>query len=238
MNSFFKKYIEFHEIWFKDSLVKILDHEFKVVFVGSELLVATGMTLEQTLGKHLYESAQIPEKNKILSNIILSEAIELKQAKHIFIANLNNHYRGYHVLLLTFEPIVEPESQHVIGAKLVFTPAEISYFFDVLIKVNEKIESNNLPDNDHYLTRREHQVAFLLCHDQDSCKIAKVLSLFNNKSILPTTVNNIICRYLFPKFDVNNKGLLIGRLKEQGYDKKIPNSLLSNQFIDLTKHKF
>lgn len=235
MNSFFKKFLEFHETYYQESFSIILDHEFKVAFVGNEYLAVTGKTRKQTLGKHLHESAQIPEKNKILSKVAFSEAIELKQIKQVFVANLYHPYPGYHILLLKFEPVIDPENQQVLGAKLVFTPTEIAYFFEILIQTNEKVEPNDLPDNDDYLTRREHQVAFLMCHCKDNYEIAKVLSIFNNKKILAKTINNIICRYLFAKFEVNNKGILIERLKELGYDKKMPNSLLSNQFIDLTK---
>lgn len=232
---FFKEYLEFHERYYKNSFSIILDHEFKVAFIGSEYLQVTGKTREQILGKHLHESAQIPEKNKTLSKLAFSEAIALKQDKQIFIANLYHPYPEYHILLLKFEPIIEPESQHVVGAKLVFTPTDIAYFFDILIQTNGQIDPNGLPENDDYLTKREHQVAFLLCHCKDNYEIAKVISLTKDKNIQAKTINNIISRYLFPKFHVNSKDELQAKLKTLNYDKKMPNSLLSNQFIDLTK---
>lgn len=234
--NFFQEYLEFNERYYKNSFSLTLDHEFNVAFVGSEFLQVTGKTREQTLGKHLHESAQIPEKNKILSKIAFCEAIALKQVKQIFIANLYHTYPGYHILLLKFEPIIEPESQQVVGSRLVFTPTDIAYFFDILIQINGRIEPNDLPDNDDYLTKREHQVAFLLCHCKDNYEIAKVISLTKDKNIQAKTINNIISRYLFPKFQVNNKEELQEKLKTLNYDKKMPNSLLSNQFIDLTKN--
>ena len=133
---------------------------------------------------------------------------------------------------------MEPESQQIIGCKLIFTPAEIAYFFSILIQTNGQIDPNDLPENDDYLTKREHQVAFLLCHCKDNEEIAKVISLTKDKSIQAKTINNIISRYLFPKFQVNNKDELQEKLKALNYDKKIPNSLLSNQFIDLTKNPY
>ena len=162
--------------------------------------------------------------------------LKSKSTKQVFITNLYHPYPESHILMLLFSPIMLDQDE-VIASRLDFTPVEISYFFQILININSKIEPSNLPDNDDFLTRREHQVAFLLCHCKSPSEIAQVLSLFNHKDIQAKTVNNIISRYLFPKFSANSKTELIDKLKEMNYNKKMPNSLLSNQFIDLTKHQ-
>lgn len=65
-------------------------------------------------------------------------------------------------------------------------------------------------------------------------EIANLIGKFEGKSITPSTVNNIIHRYLFKKFMVKNKEDLMDKLIENGYHKNMPNSLLSNIFVDIT----
>lgn len=233
MISNLEKYVEFCELFYIDSFTIVLDLDSKVVFVGNKFLEVVKRTKQEMLGKNLYETTQIPESNRKISDKAFPQAISNKETKQCFIANLYHSYPQAYILMLLFSPILTAENE-VIAARLDFTPVEISYFYHILIHTKNKIEPANLPDNDSFLTRREHQVAFLLCHCKNSSEIAQVLSLFNQKNIQAKTVNNIISRYLFSKFNVDTKAELINKLKEMNYDKKMPNSLLSNQFIDLT----
>lgn len=235
MNDKLYKYVEFCELFYADSFTIVLDLQGKVVFVGKKYLEVVKRTKQEMIGRHLYETTPIPESNRKLSSMTFPEAIRTKQTKQVFISNLYHPYPESHILMLLFSPIIADQNE-VIASRLDFTPVDISYFFQILININSKIEPSNLPANDDFLTTREHQIAFLLCHCKSPSEIAQVLSLFNDKEIQAKTVNNIISRYLFPKFEANNKTELIDKLKEMNYDKKIPNSLLSNQFIDLTKH--
>jgi hypothetical protein len=236
VNDKLDKYVELCELFYADSFTIVLDLERKVVFVGKKYLEVVKRTKEEMIGRHLYETTPIPENNRKLSGIAFPEAIRTKQTKQVFISNLYHPYPESHILMLLFSPIIADQNE-VIASRLDFTPVDISYFFQILININNKIEPSDLPDNDDFLTTREHQVAFLLCHCKSPSEIAQVLSLFNHKDIQAKTVNNIISRYLFPKFSANSKIELIDKLKEMNYDKKMPNSLLSNQFIDLTKHQ-
>jgi hypothetical protein len=234
MDNQLQEYVKYCESFYDDSFMVTLDLELNVVFVGKQYLKVINKSRKEVVGKPMYEITPIPEHNRALSKITFPQAIKNKQTKQIFIANLYHPYPESHILMLLFSPIINFQKE-VIAARLDFTPVEISYFFQILIQVNYKITPSNLPNNEDYLTAREHQVAFLLCHCQDTIDIARIISLFLEKNIVSKTVHNIINRYLFPKFNVKGKSDLIEKLKQEGYDKKIPNSLLSNQFIDLTK---
>lgn len=235
MNQTLKQYIKFAKQFQPASFMVILDHEFKIVFAGEEYLNVIKKTPEEALDKHIHVSTPIPERNKVLSKTAFTEALSSQKTKQIFIANLYHPYPDYYTLLLTFQPIVDLSTRLTVGARLEFIPANISYFFHILVQTSEKIEVNNLPDNDEKLTQREHQIAFLLFHCKDLHEIASVISLFNRKTISAKTVANIISRYLFTKFQVSSREELMNALSKYGYDQKMPNSLLSNQFIDLTK---
>lgn len=234
MRSRLDKYVEFCESFYADSFTIVLDLENKVVFVGKKYLDVVKRSKKEMIGQHLYKTTPVPENNRKLSAIAFSEAIRTKQTKQVFISNLYHPYPDSHILMLLFTPILDSNNQ-VIASRLDFTPVNISYFFQTLINIKNKIEPANLPDNNDFLTTREHQVAFLLCHCKSTSEIAQVLSLFNRKNIQAKTVNNIISRYLFTKFTASNKTELMDKLLGMNYDKKMPNSLLSNQFIDLTK---
>ncbi len=234
MNKYVEEYTKFCDLFYQDSFMVCMDMDLKLIAVGNKYLEVIKKSRTEVIGKPLYETTPIPEHNRNLSKIAFPEAIKTKQTKQVFIANLYHPYPDSHILMLLFSPILAPDST-VIAARLDFTPVDISYFFQILIKLNNKIPPNDLPDNDDFLTKREHQVAFLLCHCQDVIEIARVLSLFAENDIAPKTIHNIINRYLFSKFIVSSKVELLAKLHEIGYDKKMPNSLLSNQFIDLTK---
>lgn len=234
INNYLDKYVEFCEMFYHESFCVVCDMEKNVVFVGTEYLKVIQKRHTEVIGKNIYETTPVPEHNRKISDVAFPEAIKNKQQKQFFIANLNHPYPAYHVLLMLFTPVTNADNI-VIATKFEFTPANIAFFFQILIKVNKKIEPNNLPNNDNYLTPKEHQIAFLICHTKDIHEITTIINLFNKKDITEKTVHNIINRYLFTKFNVLNKKELLVKLYELGYDKHMPNSLLSNQFIDLTK---
>lgn len=232
MKKYLEEYVRFCNLFYQDSFMVCMDLDLKVIAVGNKYLEVINKSRTEVIGRPLYEITPIPEHNRARSKMTFPEAIRTKQTKQVFIANLYHPYPDSHILMLLFSPILAPDNT-VIATRLDFTPVEISYFFQMLIKLNNKIPPADLPDNDDFLTKREHQVAFLLCHCQDVIEIARVLSLFAENDVAPKTIHNII--YLFSKFTVSSKVELLAKLHEIGYDKKMPNSLLSNQFIDLTK---
>jgi hypothetical protein len=237
MMKYLDEYVKFCGTFYSGSFVVTLNLDREVVFVGDKYLDVIKKTREEVIGKPLYETTPIPEQNRVLSRIAFSDAISNKQTKQVFIANLYHPYPESHILMLLFSPILAPTTE-VIAMRLDFTPVDIAYFFQVLIRLNQKITPQDLPKNDDLLTIREHQVAFLLCHCKDVTEISQVVSLFSEKEVSSKTIHNIINRYLFTKFNVTSKSKLIDILRETGYDKKMPSSLLSNQFIDLTKSEF
>lgn len=234
MNEPLNEYIKYCELFYINSFTIVLDMDLNVVFVGEKYLNVINKTRQEVLGKPLYLTTPIPEHNRNLSKIAFPEAIQNKQTKQVFISNLYHPYPDSHILMLLFSPILNKED-NVIASRLDFTPVDISYFLQILINANPKITPCEIPSSEQFLTKREHQIAFLLCHCRSTLEITQVLNLFNTKSITQKTVHNIISRYLFVKFEVKTRSKLILKLFENGYDKNIPNSLLSNQFIDLTK---
>lgn len=229
-----EEYVRLCSLFYSDSFIVSLDTKQNIVFAGKKYLSVIGKTNEEVIGKSLYSVTPVPENNRKIANTVFPEAIVKQTTKQIFISNLFHPYPDSHILMLLFSPIITIDQQ-LIAVQLEFTPVEIAYFFQVLIKINKKIEPCDLPDNDDFLTKRQHQVAFLLCHLSDTAEITKIISLFSPNDITSKTVHNIINRDLFTKFKVTKRQDLIEKLHRMGYNTKMPTSLLSNQFIDLTK---
>jgi hypothetical protein len=59
------------------------------------------------------------------------------------------------------------------------------------------------------LTKRELQILYFLNNNKSPKEIANILSKQENKQLAPATVLSIICKQLYPKFEVGNTGSLI-----------------------------
>lgn len=237
MDKVLEKYVRFIRALCGKELLVILDTKLNIIFISPECLKLTKISSrKEVLGRNIFEVTDVPQCNKIIAHSEFSAAIDSNKRKQFFSTNL---YRAspHYSLLINFQPITNPRAENQIMCALVeFVPVELSYFYDLLLNNEVLVEGPNLPDNDKFLTRREHQIAFLLFHSKNLIEIANLIGKFEGKSITASTVNNIIHRYLFKKFMVKNKEDLMDKLIENGYHKKMPNSLLSNIFVDITNY--
>lgn len=234
MDNYLESYIKFCETFYADSTMILVDENLISVFVGSGYTNATKIPKENVVGKHIFASANIPEKNRELSLRSFEKAIKSQKIIGLLIANLYRNNPDIHVLGAYLYPILHPESKKTIALRFEFYQISLSYFYHIIIKSEQNIPYNTLPDNDEWLTRREHQIAFLLFYCKSISEVAKVISVFEQKNISEKTINNIINTYLYKKLGVCNKVSLLQKLEDLGYNKKMPNSLLSNFFIDLS----
>lgn len=234
MDNFLKKYVEHCEIFYKQSFMILMDKHLTAVFVGDKFLEVAERTRESIIGVHIHGTAKIPSVNLEPSLKAFNKAISQNKIINLIITNLNRRNVDLHTLGAQLYPVQNPNTQEVVGLRFEFNQIKLDYFFHIVIKVLDKIEVSPQPDNDTFLTSREHQIAFLLFYCKNTTEIAQVITLFNNKTTTEKTIRNIISKQLYPKFAATNRASLMNGLKEAKYDQKIPNSLLSNQFIDLS----
>ncbi|WP_158649261.1 helix-turn-helix transcriptional regulator [Aquella oligotrophica] len=236
MNKHLEKYIRHCEDFYSDTFMIVLDRDLIARFAGNQYLKVGNKNLQSVVGKHIHATALIPDENIQPSLKAFNKAITEGITVPVLIANLLHKIEDkIQVLGACISPIMEPNTRYVIGLRFEFCTIKIDTFFQILIKNAQPIVNNNLPHNDEFLTKREHQIAFLLFYCSSYVEIAEIISRFNQRIITEKTVRNIVSRYLYPKFNVSNKDSLLAKLQLHGYHNKIPNSLLSNRFIDLSR---
>jgi len=235
MNKHLQQYIKYCEEFYNNSFMILLDRDLIARFVGNEYLKVGNKTRESIIGKQVHQTAPVPPENIEPSFKAFNKAITENKIVPVLIANLLHKTTdmiqifGAHIY-----PVTEPGTNFVIALRFEFYKVKLELFFQALINNVNKIKDNGLPHNDDFLTKREHQIAFLLFYCKDYVEIAQIISIFNNSVVTEKTVRNIVSRYLYPKFMVSNKENLIAKLQQCGYDSKMPNSLLTNRFIDLS----
>lgn len=230
-----ENYIASVSALYRDELVVIVDMDMQVLFAGTECLKLATKPNSQIIGSNVFDAVAIQNKSQALAKRSFALAMAQKKSKQFLSINIYRADPNYHALLINLQPILEPVTKQIIGAQIKLVPAELLVFFPILLQQNPQHTVNNLPDNDTFLTRREHQIAFLLFHTRNYAEIAEIITRFEGTPIKLSTINNIVHRYLFTKFNVNTRETLIAELQKRNYHRKIPNSLLTNQFIDMTK---
>lgn len=220
---------------YRDDLVVIVDVNMEVLFAGTECFKLATMPINQIIGSNVFDAVAIQNKNQSIAKDAFEAAMSQKQSKQFLSINIYRVNPDYRALLINLQPILDPNTKQVIGAQIKLIPAELLVFFPIILRQNTQQTINDLPDNDHFLTRGEHQIAFLLFHTRNYAEIAEIITKLEGKPIKVSTINNIVHRYLFTKFNANTREMLIVELEKHNYHRKIPNSLLINQFIDMTK---
>lgn len=236
MNKHLEKYIKHCEEFYSDAFMIVMDRNLIAKFVGNQYLLAANKTRETVIDKHIHQTAPVPIENIEPSLKAFEKAILENKTIPVLIANLlHNTEDKVQVFGAHISPITEPTTEYVTGLRFEFYKLKIEPFFQILIKDIDRVVDNKLPHNDEFLTKREHQIAFLLFYCTNYAEIGEIISNYNSRTITEKTVRNIVSRYLYPKFKVNNKDALLEALQKRGYNNKIPNSLLSNRFIDLSR---
>lgn len=85
------------------------------------------------------------------------------------------------------------------------------------------------------LTRREKQIIFLFLNQNNSQKIANILSKMENKTISKSTIDSIFKNQLYSKFNVYNRDALYQKLIDLGFEKLIPKEILIAASFSLQK---
>ena len=190
-----EKYVRFVRTLYKRELFVVLDTELKIVYISPPCLRLTNKrSSREIIGKTIFEIASVPLNNQLIAQQEFQDGIKSNTRKQFFSTNLYRH-APYYSLLINFQPVTNPRQEESVMCALVeFVPVDSSYFYDLLINNDTPVEGHAIPDNETLLTRREHQVAFLLFHCKNLQEIARVIGKFESKSISTSTINNVIHR--------------------------------------------
>lgn len=231
-----KKLISFYEEFHYNKRVGVLDVNLNLIYISAPLLeiLQIGRSQQEIIGLNITQIMQIVERppqiiqravhtlEKVLENDCIVENIGINLKR-----NLNN-------IMLHFK--LNPLHNRETG-KIVAIEGEVSNLrFPLLLSSPDKLfKTQSRPvqkSNDDFLTNRQHEVLFLQFHCKSAKEIAQKLSHIYNKPMSLHTIGKIN-QQLYKKFGVYNLEALLEAAYAQGYNRKIPISLLSDHTIDI-----
>lgn len=124
-------------------------------------------------------------------------------------------------------PIINPDTDNVVG--LLFQGVEISLLSlsqsmtNSFLECSKKINYAASPK----LSKREKQVIFFFMHNLNSQDIAEMIFKIEGIAITKSTIDSLFNDQLYPKFNTNNRTALYDKLTLLGFNRRIPQELLS-----------
>ncbi len=138
-------------------------------------------------------------------------------------------------LLCLKSPIIDPQSNNVIGIfAQVFEHGIINLHQDILKLPGQSNKNKTNIDKLSPLTRREKQVIFFFMAHLSSQEIVDALYQLDGKLITISTIDGVF-KDLYIKFKVYNRKALYDKLQAFGFDRLIPQDILSTKAITSTQ---
>lgn len=213
-------------------MITVKDLDSVIVFCSDYLSKLIGIPLSQLLGKKIWLSLYDNDMN--FEKIIVDEdqgIIDSREPK--LVLKINRFCQGLMPYLAIKTPIINPETNHVVGILFqgweICTTALTAHLASTF-QPDKKIE--NLSDRPK-LSKREKEVIFFFMANLSSQEIAEMLYTIGGKPISKSTVDSIFNDQLYEKFDVYSRIALYKKLQSLGYDQLIPKELLSTKSIVL-----
>jgi len=234
-NDFLIKAIEYFTLLHQNSLMLLVDLNGKVLFVSNGLVNVFNLSDRHSLlNKHYLEINLAPKETLTAMRNSFKRVVASAETQKSLFINLTLSNPEFHALTCSESVLINPETNTIVAICIEFRKVEFPLNFQKILTMIPAKINNNQASSDGLLTRREHEIAFLLFYCKTSDEVAKIISKFNNRPITSKTVRNIIRQQLCPKLQASGHDELISKLHSFGYHKKIPRSLLRNQFIDLS----
>lgn len=226
----------------QDDYVMIIDRNYLVRFISHKFAQSINTTPEHLLGRNYLQSTNIPDEVKSSVASSIEHNLSCSHSHEFLNINLNRE-QEYRILQMRYNPLQNPQTHGVIAVVIegsqLSSHTSLYNFVTYLIK-NKSINSTahrEMVKPDELLSKREHEIAFLLLFFRSPKKIAEVIRHISGDEVSAKTINNIISSKLFVKFVVYNIDALITKLHELNYQTKIPPSFLLNLHLDLALGK-
>ena len=229
--------IQLFNLLYRKSFIHIIDLENRFIFVGDEMLDVANETRENVIGRTWYDVMSPHPDNIVSTELGIRAAISTRLAQHAITINVKRHETTQRILHVIQKPIINPATDQVVAVHIEFFKVNFPlYFHHLLLKNPERITTRCLTyEQEGILTRREHEIAFLLFYCKSLDDIVEVINAHSDRKITAKTIRNIISQQLFKKLHVFNRDSLLEELHKLEYHRKIPSSLLSNPHIDISE---
>jgi hypothetical protein len=238
-NKFLNHIIALYQQIHRDDYVMIVDRDYQICFISPRFAQSMATTAEQLLGQNYLNSLAIPEEIKNSVKTSIKHNLSCSHTHEFLNINLNREH-DEQILQMRYNPLLDPSSNAVVA--VVIEGSKLSAHTSLYNFVTHLLERNassantaiDISHSDDRLTKREHEIAFLLLFFRSPKKIAEVIKQISGDEVSAKTINNIISSKLFVKLEVYNIDALITRLHELNYQTKIPASFMRNLHLGLT----
>lgn len=213
-------------------MIAVRDLNSVIIFCSDYLSTLTGIPLNQLLGKKIWLS--LYDNDMDFEKIIVDEdQLIVNSREPKLVLKINRFCQGLTPYLAIKTPIINPETNHVVGVLFqgleICTTALTAHLTSTLQSPKKIKNVSNQPK----LSKREKEVIFFFMANLSSQEIAEMLYKIGGKSITKSTVDSIFNDQLYAKFDVYSRIALYKKLQSLGYDQLIPKELLSTKSIML-----
>lgn len=224
--------LQLFDLLYRKELVHVVDKEDRFIFISDAVLPFAKVPRENIIGKTFYEVFSPPPENIDSVAASIHRALATKEVQRMISVNVDRPNTSQRILLVTHSPLVNPDTDNALAVNIRFDSINFPcYFHHLLLKSPKqfvKLAALKEFDDDALLSRREHEIAFLLFYCRSVEQITQIINLFSERQIASKTIQNVISQQLYPKFQVQNQEALLEQLRKMEYHKKIPSSLLFN----------
>ncbi len=209
-------------------ILKIENTNLEFIYMSRAYKKFLNVTNDGIIGRRLKDSDHPGKELAKKFKPIALKALATKSYASFFIVYKLPHFVNKECIIYTLEPIVNPTTKNIVGMTgemHIIDPGTISRMFSF---INSSSPANTEEDNLNSvkLSEREEEVLFLLTLGHSYKEISLILSNAANKQILSSTINSIIHRQLFKKFDVTSTTELVIKSAQAKALKRIPGSIL------------
>ena len=133
------------------------------------------------------------------------------------------------------EPLVNPNTKQIVGILCQLIELSLTNLSRQILELYVDNDDGNGQLANIQLSKREKQVIFFFMHNLSSQQIAEIISKIEGKILSKSTIDSLFIDQLYIKFDVHNRMALADKLQQLGYATLIPESLLIENSIKLSK---
>lgn len=240
-SQYLTEYVEFFEK-FEDKRILIIQNlNLEFIYATKPYKEYINITDEDIIGLGLKDSNHPGKELAKDTRPIALKVIATKTGASFFITYKLPHNNEKQCIFYNLNPIINPASNSVVGITgemQIINPWIISKMFS-LVNSSNKQDVEIIPHSIMKLSEREKEVLFLLTLGHNYKEAAAILSNAAGKQISASTINSIIHRQLFKKFDVINTTELIIKSAKLKTLQTIPSSILElkNGIYELTFHE-
>ncbi len=228
------KIVNYHQKEFENQMGVIAALDYTVLAEDGISAKLTNTEGGSFVGRKIYPDISSTTWRSDIVAEALNKCQQLRKPQRLLSLRFSRQ-TSYWLIILTYAPLINPDTDNVIGFKITGVLPDFPLNFYNLEKIIQSSHYENKPPLDSASEEQlqEEAILFLLFHCENYQRIAELLSLTNGRKITRFMVSKVVTRKIYPKFAVINLEALKQKAHEQGYHKKIPVGLLGEFMYDL-----